>query len=77
MFLSGIVCLFSYALERMNCVPNECIFVDNSVRNLDAAQDIGMNTVLFNRDKEEYAGNIVHHFGELGRLFVGRLLDNF
>lgn len=57
--------IFAYALERMQCSPGECIFIDNSVRNLHAAQSVGINTVLFNRDHEVYSGNVVNSFEEL------------
>lgn len=57
--------IFAYAIKYMQCNPQECIFVDNSVRNLNAAQDIGIDTVLFNRDNEIYSGNIVNNFREL------------
>ena len=57
--------IFSYALERIQCPPENCIFIDNSVENLNAAQAAGMNTVLFNRDQEAYFGDIVNNFREL------------
>ena len=57
--------IFAYALKRISCNPQECIFVDNSVQNLNAAQNAGIDTVLFNRDHEVYAGNIVNCFQEL------------
>lgn len=40
--------------------------IDNSVKNLDAAQELGIRTILFNRDNEIYSGNIVNDFSELG-----------
>ena len=60
--------IFDYAIEHIQCDPQECIFVDNSVKNLDAAQKIGINTVLFNRDNEVYSGNIVNSFEELDKV---------
>lgn len=57
--------IFMYATQYLQCSPQECIFVDNSVQNLNAAQKIGINTVLFNRDHEIYSGNIVNNFKEL------------
>lgn len=57
--------IFDYAIERLQCKPQECIFVDNSVQNLNAAQNAGIDTVLFNRDNEVYSGNIVKSFQEL------------
>ena len=60
--------IFSYALTRMQCSLQECIFVDNSVKNLKEAEKMGMNTVLFRRDSEEYDGNVVNNFFELDRI---------
>lgn len=57
--------IFTHTLERLQCRPRECIFVDNSVRNLTAAREAGLETVLFNRDHEAYSGNIVYNFQEL------------
>lgn len=55
--------IFTYALSI--CNTQECIFVDNSVKNLDAAQKAGIHTILFNRDNETYSGNTVNNFQEL------------
>lgn len=63
--------IFLYAVQRIRCNPQKCIFIDNSVRNLDAAQEIGINTVLFNRDHETYSGNIVNNFRELDHFLKG------
>ena len=60
--------IFDYALTHLQCNPQECVFVDNSVQNLNAAQKAGINTVLFNRDNEVYSGNVVNNFHELDSL---------
>lgn len=60
--------IYVYAVERLQCNSQECIFVDNSVQNLNAAQEAGINTVLFNRDNEVYSGNSVNNFQELDGL---------
>lgn len=60
--------IFSCTLERIGCRPDECIFIDNSVKNLIPAQDMGIGTVLFNRDGETYSGNTVNNFYELSLL---------
>ena len=60
--------IFSYTLERIQCPPEDCIFVDNSVKNLNTAQALGIKTVLFNRDKEAYSGDIINNFRELDNL---------
>ena len=57
--------IFLHTLERLKAKPDECIFVDNSVKNLLAAEEIGIHTILFNRDGEEYDGKVVNNFIEL------------
>ncbi len=57
--------IFECALELLQCKAEDCIFVDNSVKNLRVAEELGMDTILFNRDGEEYEGNVVNDFVEL------------
>ena len=42
--------------------------MDNSVKNLLAAEELGIPTILFNRDGEEYDGKVVNDFVELGKM---------
>lgn len=44
------------------------IFIDNSVKNLNAAAELGIRTILFNRDNEPYDGDTVYSFAELERM---------
>lgn len=60
--------IFLYTLDKLGCKPEEGIFVDNSVKNLLVAEELGMRTILFNRDGEEYGGRVVNDFGELGNM---------
>lgn len=60
--------IFEIALSVTGKKPEECLFVDNSVQNLLAAAELGIEPVLFNRDHEEYAGMIVNSFPELAVL---------
>ena len=60
--------IFECALKKVQCEPGDCIFVDNSVKNLRVAGELGMTTILFNRDGEEYEGNVVNDFEELAEL---------
>jgi len=57
--------IFEIALSVMQTAAKNCIFIDNSVQNLVAARDIGMDTILFNRDDEKYDGKTIHSFAEL------------
>lgn len=60
--------IFECALKKLKCELGDCIFVDNSVKNLRVAEELGMTTILFNRDGEEYEGNVVNDFEELAEL---------
>ena len=60
--------IYEIALERLAAQPKDCIFIDNSVENLRTAETLGMDTVLFNRDNEEYDRTIVNSFEELAQL---------
>lgn len=57
--------IFLHTLKKLGVKPDECIFVDNSVKNLLVAEDLGINTILFNRDGEKYDGKVVNDFSEL------------
>ena len=57
--------IFEIALERLGVSANDCLFIDNSVANLRVAAEVGMDTVLFNRDGEKYDGKTVNSFAEL------------
>jgi putative hydrolase of the HAD superfamily len=60
--------IFEIALERLGVDPADCIFIDNSVKNLLSAQSVDMDTILFNRDGEEYDGKVVNDYAELAWL---------
>jgi len=63
--------IYEIALERIGKKPEECMFIDNTVKNLTVAQELGIVTVLFDRDKEEYTGTKVNTFEELARVIEG------
>ena len=60
--------IYEIALERTGKKPEECCFVDNSVKNLLVAAEMGIEPILFNRDQEEYTGTIVNSFAELAEV---------
>ena len=60
--------IYEIALERTGKKPEECCFVDNSVKNLITAAELGIEPILFNRDGEEYTGTIVNSFAELAEV---------
>lgn len=60
--------IYELALEKIGKSAAECIFIDNSVKNLEVAAELGICSVLFNRDNEEYTGIIVNSFAELAEI---------
>ena len=60
--------IFEAALSETGTRPEECCFVDNSVKNLLTAAKLGIEPILFNRDHEEYSGTVVNSFPELAEL---------
>ncbi len=57
--------LFELLLRRMGRPAGECVFIDNSAANLRVARALGLATIHFNRDGEEYDGLQVDGFAEL------------
>ena len=60
--------IFEIALERIRKKPEECLFVDNSVKNLMTAKELGIKPILFNRDNEDFDGTTIFSFAELAAL---------
>lgn len=64
--------IFSIALEGSKSEPQDCIFIDNNINNLDAAAKLGIVPILFDRDKVLYKGLIINSFEELEELLHKR-----
>ena len=60
--------IYEFVLEKIRKNPVECMFIDNSVKNLKVAADFGIHTILYNRDDENYNGVIVNSFEELAKI---------
>ena len=60
--------IFDKALEIVRKRPAECMFIDISVKNLIAAEEVGIAPILFNRDNDHYYGMVVENFEELYNL---------
>ena len=60
--------IYEYTLQKLGVSAEQCLFVDNSVENLNAAEALGITPILFNRDKEVYDGLTVNTFSELAEL---------
>ena len=60
--------IYEYTLNKLGAAASDCLFVDNSVENLNAAEALGITPILFNRDGEDYNGTTVNSFAELAAL---------
>ena len=65
--------IYELTLERIGKSPEECLFIDNTGKNLAVAQALGIVPVMFDRDKEEYAGTKVNTFEELAQVIEGEV----
>ena len=57
--------IFELTLSRLGCRAEDCVFIDNSVNNLQVAASLGIKPILFNRDGVTYDGTVVNNFLEL------------
>ena len=60
--------IYEITLNNLGIPASDCIFIDNSVENLNAAREFGIDTILFNRDNEVYKGKTVYSFDELSQI---------
>ena len=57
--------IFNLILKKLSCPASDCIFVDDRRKNLDAAQALGMEVILFNSRNVPYDGKTANDFNEL------------
>lgn len=62
--------IFQLTIEQLGCKAEDCLYVDDREGNLEAASEVGMNTVLFNGRNTQYDGNIVTNFQELTYMLI-------
>ncbi len=67
--------IYELALARIGKKAEECLFIDNTGKNLLVAQELGIVTVMFDKDKEEYTGTKVNSFEELAQVIEGDKKD--
>ena len=62
--------IFKHTIEKLGCIASDCVYIDDRSGNLTSANEIGMNTVLFNSRNTQYDGNIVTNFQELANMLI-------
>jgi len=63
--------IFLMTAEKLNVMPEECIYIDDIEKNLKTAAKIGMNAILMKTNVSGYQGTAVSNFNELGELLEG------
>jgi HAD superfamily hydrolase (TIGR01509 family) len=43
---------FNLILEKLHVTPTECLFIDDSLRNVEAAAKLGINAIQFENSKQ-------------------------
>ena len=50
--------IYIYAINTLDAMPEECLFIDDKERNLISARNLGFNVLRFNRNNEQIISNI-------------------
>jgi len=62
--------IYQIALRHLDAKSYECIFIDDSPRRVDAACELGINAILFDREDHDYNGLRVKSFEQFARLLL-------
>ena len=62
--------IFKVTIEKLGCLASDCTYIDDRRFNLEAAQSLGMDTVLFNSRNVQYEGITVNNFKELANILI-------
>ena len=62
--------IYNIALEALGAKASECVFVDDHPERVDAARDLGICSILFNRGGHDYSGLRIESFKQLERLLT-------
>lgn len=65
--------IYEITLDLAKKNAEECLFIDDSINNILVAEEMGIDTILFNRYKENYEGDEVYSFEELNEVVAEKL----
>jgi len=57
--------IFQYVLDDMNGAAEECVFIDNTAKNLIVPAEMGMRTLLFDDENRDFEGFVQRLNAEL------------
>ena len=62
--------IYRIALERLDAKPSECVFIDDMPERVDAARELGISAILFNREGHNYSGIRINSFEQLTQILL-------
>ena len=62
--------IYRIALKSLGAKPSECVFIDDSPERVDAARELGISSVLFDREGHDYKGLRVKSFEQIKQLLL-------
>lgn len=62
--------MFKTAISELNMIPEETVFIDDNLKNLEGARKLGMNTILMLRGAETYKANDYIYINSLKELLA-------
>ena len=62
--------IYEMALDALGARPSECVFIDDMPERVDAARELGISSILFERVGHDYSGLRVRTFDQLTQLLL-------
>jgi len=62
MVIESLTLKYRFALDRLDAKPHECIFIDDYPSRVDTASELGIISILFDRDEHDYSGLRIKSF---------------
>jgi len=51
--------IYQILFKRFNLIPDECVFIDDSIKNCETALDLGMHPIVFHGDQAEVRQKLI------------------
>ena len=62
--------IYQLALSGLGAKPSECLFIDDMPDRVDAARELGISSILFNRKRHDYRGIHISTFEQLTQMLL-------
>ena len=62
--------IYHIVLDTLRIKPSECVFIDDSPERVDVARELGISSILFDREGHDYNGLRVKTFVQIAKLLL-------